>query len=307
MTLQVIHSEGNDDLARVFVGRFPDGTQVEFVESVQPPLTRSEKWVLIISSLDGCPFSCAICDAGGNYRGPLSTEQILAQIETMVTRRYPDRKIPAKKLKIQFARVGDPALNPAVIQVLDKLQCKYGQAVFPSVSTIAPKGSEVFLEKLLEVKNKHYNGRFQLQFSLHTTDESRRPELVPGRTLSFAQMALAGRPFAQPGDRKVTLNFATPVGYPLDPAGLLATFDPDHFCVKLTPVNPTTKALQRKLTGIIDPHQPEANTAIVNRFVDAGYDTILSIGELDENRIGSNCGMYLRHNRGQNSIVGATC
>jgi len=68
--------------------------------------------------------------------------------------------------------------------------------------------------------------------------------------------------------------------------------------VKLTPINPTFAASQSGMTELIDPSDPAACAAVADRFRNCGFETILSIGELDENRIGSNCGMRVRALRG---------
>lgn len=293
--LELVRSTGPSELATVHVGRLDDGEQVEYVESVQPPLPREEKWVLIVSTLRGCPVRCPICDAGLRYAGRLSADEIQAQIDALLRSRYPDGVVPVPKLKVQFARVGDPAFNPAVLQVLRRLPGRYdAPGLMPCISTIAPRAGRDFLEALIPIKERLYpGGRFQMQFSLHTTDEAARAELVPARTLSFAEMAAYGARFFAPGDRKLTLNFAPVQGAPLDPEALARVFDPARFLVKLTPVNPTRAATARGLRGVIDPEKPNENDALVRRFQDAGFDTLLSIGELEENRIGSNCGMYL--------------
>jgi 23S rRNA (adenine2503-C2)-methyltransferase len=294
--LRVIDTRGDEDLACVFVAQLEDGALVEFAESVQPPIPREEKWVLIVSTLRGCPVSCPICDAGGEYRGKLSAEEILAQIEHLVWRRYPARRVPVPKFKIQFARMGDPALNDAVLEVLRVLPRRLdAPGLMPCLSTIAPSGREAFFADLAALKRDLYpGGRFQMQFSLHTTDESARRRLVPARTWSFAQMAAYGERFFAPGDRKVTLNFAPPVGFPLDPERLRERFSPEVFAVKLTPINPTFASRRAGLVGLIDPSDPAAGERVADRFRRAGYETILSIGELAENRIGSNCGMCVR-------------
>ena len=38
----------------------------------------------------------------------------------------------------------------------------------------------------------------------------------------------------------------------------------------------------------------EDNSGLVSRLKDAGYDVIISIGNLEENKIGSNCGQFIR-------------
>lgn len=292
--LRVAGSEGKDDLARVFVGELPDGRRIEFVESVQPPVPREEKWVLIVSTLHGCPVSCPICDAGGAYGGRLTAAEIIAQVEYLVRRRYPDGRCAIPKLKVQFARMGDPAFNDAVLDAIEALPSRLDIPGFlPSISTVAPAGRERFFERLIAIKQELFpEGRFQMQFSLHTTDQEARKMLVPVRTWSFERMAEFGERFVRPEDRKIALNFAAPAGYPLDPESLAKTFPPEKFLIKLTPINPTRAAGRSGLVGVIDPSDPVRCEVIADSFRAAGYDTLVSIGELDENIIGSNCGMY---------------
>ena len=294
--LEVVKRYGNGVPASVILAALPDGTLIECAESVQPPVPRSKKWVVTVSTLKGCPVKCPICDAGGDYQGRLSANNILDQIDLLIGERFPGGRVPCKQFKIQFARMGDPALNGAVLEVLSQLPTRYrAPGLMPSISTIAPAGREHFFEELFEIKEQYYrHGRFQLQFSLHTTDEKRRGELIPARTWSYAGMGEYGRMFSRPGDRKVTLNFAPVEGFPLEPGSLRKHFTPEKFLIKLTPVNPTFSSALSGLRGLIDPEDEEGARAVADRFRVQGYETILSIGDLRENDIGSNCGMYLK-------------
>ena len=295
--MEVLEEYGRDDLAKVYVAAMRSSREylVEFVESIQPPIPREEKWVLIVSTLFGCPVGCKMCDAGGEYKGKLTSEEILDEIDYMVRRRFPDGDIPISKFKIQFARMGDPALNPEVLTVLKQLPMIYNApGLLPSVSTVAPKNSEEFLEKLLNIKNRHYrNGRFQFQFSIHTTDVNKRNELIPTSKFNFKEMADYGRRFYENGDKKITLNFAMSKGYPVDVDVVKQYFDPDIFIIKLTPINPTEKAMCNELVSEIDAYNPASANQIVNDFRSQGFDVILSIGEVEENKIGSNCGQFV--------------
>ena len=293
--MNVVYTSGDDDLATVFVAELSDGSKIEFVESVQPPIPREEKWVFIVSTLKGCPVHCPICDAGTEYGGKLSADEIMQQVEYMVRRRYPQGPVPVPKLKVQFARMGDPAFNPAVIDALRELPKRIqAPGLLPSISTVAPVGCDSFFEELLCAKNSHYaNTPFQMQFSVHTTDWQARRELVPVKTWSMEQMAAYGDRFYTPESRKITLNFAPPRGYELDPGALYPLFSPERFLIKLTPINPTVTAEASGLESLIDPGDPDACREVAARFTELGYDTILSIGELRENHIGSNCGMYV--------------
>jgi len=272
------------------------GKLVECVESIQPPIPRQDKWVLLVSTMHGCPVGCAMCDAGGFYAGKPSADGILAQIDFLVRKRYPDGCIPCKQFKIQFARMGEPALNPGVLEALERLPGLYqAPGLMPSISTVAPVANRGFFERLLEIKQDYYTGgHFQLQFSLHTTDDALRDTIIPIRKWTLAQMAAYGERFYAPGDRKITLNFALAQRNPLDDGVLAGLFSPEKFLIKITPVNPTYKAAENGLVSYINPQTPERQDKIVEALRHRGYEVIVSIGELEENQVGSNCGQYLR-------------
>ena len=303
--MKVFAVTGTPDVAEVFMADMGEGRMIEFVEALQPPYSRDERWILMISTLYGCPVKCQICDAGGSYRGKPTPEEILKQIDYMVNRWYPDRHVPAGKFKIQFARMGEPAFNMAVLDVLEELPQRYNApGLMPSISTIAPHGTDAFFEGLLDVKNRLYsNRRFQFQYSIHTTDVTLRDKLIPVRKWSFADMAAYGERFYRRGDRKITLNFALAEGMPVEPDVMLHYFDPERYLVKITPVNPTCHAVQNGLSTHIDPYRPETGQAVAQLLTEVGYDVIVSIGEAEENEIGSNCGQYvLRHMESQKPL-----
>ena len=293
--MKIVASAGNPDVAMVYVAEFPNGL-VECVEAVQPPRPREEKWVLMISTLFGCPISCQMCDAGGHYRGKLTEPEMFAQIEYCIQQRYPDGVVPSEQFKIQFARMGEPALNMAVLDLLKGLPSKINApGLMPSVSTIAPYGTDEFFKELIDIKNDIYPvGRFQFQFSIHTTDPDLRDQIIPVKKWGFEQMALFGQDYHRPGDRKITLNFALAEASPIDSQVLLSYFDPDLFLIKVTPLNPTYQAVSTGLTSYVNPNDKFATYPELEAIREAGYELIISIGEQEENRIGSNCGQYVQ-------------
>ncbi len=305
--MEIVAKVGNEEIAVVYVGQFEDGELVEFVEAVQPPKPREDKWVLMLSTLYGCPVECKMCDAGGFFHGKISKERLLAQLDYMVHRHYPDGVIPCRQFKIQFARMGEPSFNPAVLAALRELPTRYNApGLMPSLSTIAPGGVDGFFDELLKVKNEIYpNGQFQFQFSLHTSDETLRKKLIPVRTWSFAQMSSYGDRFHQPGDRKITLNFALAKDIPLRPEDLIPHFDPDKFLIKITPLNPTHTASNHGLDSYINTATGELSGQVVEELEEAGYQVIVSVGALEENEIGSNCGQYvLKHIMAESKLPG---
>ncbi len=292
--MKVISSAGQENIATVFLAQMPNNHMIEFLESVQPPYPREKKWVLIISTLYGCPVKCPICDAGGFYQGKLTKDEIFAQIDFLIKRRYPDFHITARKFKIQFARMGEPSFNMAVLDVLDEMPFRYNApGLMPCISSIAPFVSDKFFDRLLDIKEKHYRGKFQLQFSIHSTDEEERDFLIPVKKWSFEKIAEYGRRYFKDGDRKITLNFAPSEKTIIDADVLKQHFDPEIFFIKITPLNPTYRARQSGLTSYIDPDQKDYRYNLIESLRIGGYEVLLSIGETAENQIGSNCGQYI--------------
>lgn len=291
--MKVISRTVEHDIASVFVAENKDGKRLEFVESTQPPMDISKKWVIILSTLFGCPVDCMFCDAGGGYDGKLSAEEIFFQIDYLVKHRFPSGIPETEKFKIQFARMGEPSFNHAVLDVLEQFPAKYPVDNFvASLSSIAPHGTDAFFERLLLIKKEWYDTSFQLQFSLHSTDEQQRNTLMPLKKWSFEKMAAYAERFYTKGGKKITLNFALGKDNVLEPQRLLECFDPVYFLVKITPVNPTYKARLNGIDSLIVPE--EKNYPVIDALKAAGYDVILSIGEWEENKIGSNCGQYIK-------------
>jgi 23S rRNA (adenine2503-C2)-methyltransferase len=287
--VKVLARAGREEVAFVYLSETDGGRLIEFAESGRPG---DGKWVLCVSTLYGCPVECRMCDAGGSYQGKLSADEILAQIDYMVRRRFPDEKVQTEKFKIQFARMGEPAFNPAVLDALEVLPDRYqAPGLMPSFSTIAPEGMDQFFTRLLDIKQRRYSGKFQFQFSLHTTDLEKRNWLIPAKTWSFEKMARYGQSFRGSGERKITLNFALAEEMPVDATILRRHFDPQDFLIKITPVNPTFKANGNNLNSVL-PQQTDHPAFAALR--EAGYQVILSIGDLRENGVGSNCGQYVR-------------
>ena len=82
--LKVIKKTSKSNIATVYIAKAGNKKMVEFVESLQPPLTINQKWILMVSLLFGCPVKCMFCDAGSDYKGKLTHEQIMFQIDYLI-------------------------------------------------------------------------------------------------------------------------------------------------------------------------------------------------------------------------------
>ncbi|HAH07319.1 MAG TPA: radical SAM protein [Elusimicrobia bacterium] len=241
----------------MFLAR-PPGDPVrrfEFVDAVDLGRPRTEKWVVMASTQYGCACSCRICDAGNfGYHGNLDADTILAQIEAAVSLNPETPPQSARMFKVHFARMGEPSLNPAVLEAMRRLAADARFTTFvPSISTVAPACavSSSFFSELKKLKDEHFKGgRFQLQFSLLSTDKEARDALIPIKKWGFSEISEFGQSWVRPGDRRVTLNFALASEIPFDPAEVGRLFSPEAFLVKITPVNPTRRADRNKLTTV---------------------------------------------------------
>ncbi|MBN1214064.1 MAG: radical SAM protein [Candidatus Lokiarchaeota archaeon] len=291
--MEIVKKYGYEELAILYIGEI-ENKYLEFIESIQPPHSREEKWVLIISTMYGCPVKCSICDAGKYFKGNLSTHDIFNQIDYMVLNRYPEKKISIPKFKIQFARMGEPTLNPNVLEVLKQLPYRYdAPGLIPCISTIAPRKAKEFMAELMEIKHIIYSKyQFQMQFSLHTTDEKLRDQIIPYPKWSLKEIAEYGEDFIIGKDRKITLNFAANKYNPIDKDVISELFNPKKFIIKLTPLNPTRSVIENQFQSFVNLNDLKYVKQIIDSLKDIGFETILSIGELEENLIGSNCGLH---------------
>ncbi|TAL67302.1 MAG: radical SAM protein [Bacteroidetes bacterium] len=290
--MRIVAKTKQSEIASVYIAELKPDTLIEFTESVYPNIPRIKKWIITVSTLDGCPVACKFCDAGFYYKGKLSKDDILSQILYLVDTFYSNRNVPVEKFKIQFARMGEPTLNYNVINVLKDLPTLINApGLMPSLSTVAPKGCERFLDELIEIKNNYYKSSFQLQFSIHSTNQEQRNNIIPIQKWDFDKIVSYSENFFQKGARKISLNFALDKYSELNVDVLSQYFSPDIFLIKFTPINPTFSAEINKLSSLFT--LDNSNKELIKKIEDAGYEVILSFGEQMENRIGSNCGQHI--------------
>lgn len=63
--------------------------------------------------------------------------------------------------------------------------------------------------------------------------------------------------------------------------------------ITITPVDPPHPARANKISSHIVPGKD--SYGVITELKQAGYDVILSIGELEKNLIGSNCGQFITY------------
>ena len=291
---RVLSVTGRDEAALVHVAEMRGNPSllIEYVDALDPRYSREDKWVAILSTQFGCPVGCLMCETGGWYEGNLQAEEILWQVDSLVYRRYPDGRVPSRKFKVQFARMGEPSLNPAVLVAIRSLSARYdAPGLIPCVATTAPAVASRWLDELADLKHELYSGgAFQLQFSVNSTDEVVRDRVMPVRKWRLEDIARYGEDFFREGDRKVVLNFALAEDWPLNVDWLAGLFDPDRFIIKITPLNPTIRAAEEGIRTVLYTDRQNACERVVEDLGSRGFETIISIGSDEEMAIRSNCG-----------------
>ncbi len=306
--MKIISKNGDPNLAEVYVAGLREGKNhvVEFVDAKDPDRAADYKWVIIISTQFGCPISCPMCDAGKGYHGNLTSSEMFSQIDHVVAQHSAERLRSVLKFKVQFARMGEPALNPAVLDTLAALPSRYdAPGLIPCVATTAPRASVNWLWKLLDIRQYIYaDYDFQLQLSINSTDPEMRDIMIPTPKIGFSDLGKFASCFYMKGRRKVALNFAITENATIDPVVIAKHFNPEHCMVKLTPLNPTISSEENGIKTALPPDSPERSEKLCAAITDLGFDVVLSIGDTRENEIGSNCGMAVRAMRGKFDTLG---
>ncbi|MFH1724382.1 MAG: radical SAM protein [Elusimicrobiota bacterium] len=252
----------------------------EFLDAVDPGTPRERKWVIMVSTQFGCAVGCPMCDVGTiGYNGNLATEEMLSQIRFALSAHPETNPAEVPKLKVHFARMGEPSLNPAVLKCIEHLgRAARLPGLMPSLSTVAPRCGVVrdFFSELSVLKDRYFGaGRFQLQFSVHSTDEEARRALIPVRKWGLEEIAAFGARWWRPGDRRITLNFALAEGIPCSPDVVERHFSPERFLLKFTPIHPTERADRNKLTRVWF-ETPEGIARVTGELERRGFRTIVN-------------------------------
>lgn len=203
--------------------------------------SRVDRWMIGVSCMSGCPVGCKFCATGQlkKWRN-LTADEIVEQVQFIIdnnTNNYPNT---SKEFKINYTRMGEPFLNiESVINAIKLIDKIYPNSVHHYISTIGIKDSDFSWIK----------DNITLQISLHSLDESRRNELIPfTKKMTIEEL---GR-IRTKSNLKTTVNLTLVDAADFDIQKLRENFPPEHFFIKLSPINPNEVSVANKLgKGII--------------------------------------------------------
>lgn len=186
---------------------------------------RSERWMIGVSCMSGCPVGCKFCATGQLKRWrPLAAEEIVEQIEFILNKQPNYNPNDSREFKINYTRMGEPFLNiDEVRRAIEIIDTRYNN-VHHYVSTVGIKKSDFSCIK----------DNITLQLSLHSLNEERRHELIPIKNLMSIEELGQVRTNS---NLKTTLNMTLVDYKDFDIHKLKAYFNKDNFFIKLSPIN----------------------------------------------------------------------
>ncbi|MCK9312123.1 MAG: radical SAM protein [Bacteroidales bacterium] len=185
---------------------------------------RSERWMVGVSVMSGCPVHCKFCATGQmkKWRN-LTAEEIVDQFLYAVYSRSESFE-EAREHKINYTRMGEPFLNlENVKQAIGMIDSAY-PGTHHYVSTIGIAGSDFSWIK----------ENTTLQISLHSLNEEKRNWLIPyNNKMSISELGQV----RTNSRRKTTLNMTLVAESDFSIEKLKEYFDKEKFFIKLSPIN----------------------------------------------------------------------
>jgi len=235
----------------VYAIKLDDGMMIETTETFLPYYTkdcasgtnslvdgklgdRSERWMIGVSTMSGCPCHCKFCATGNmpKWRN-LTSIEIIEQVTIMLelSGACPSE---SKEFKINYTRMGEPFLNIENV----KNAIDFISNIIPNthhyISTIGINGSDFSWIK----------DNITLQVSLHSCEESKRDELIPfPNKMSISELGK----IRTDSNLKTTLNMTLVDENDFDINVLKENFSSDNFFVKLSPINTNEFSTQNGL------------------------------------------------------------
>ena len=202
--------------------------------------SRAERWMIGVSTMSGCPVGCGFCATGSldKYR-KLTASEIIHQVSFVLGQNPRYRFVNAKEHKVNYTRMGEPFLNIAAVREAIADISRLCPGTHHYVSTVGIRGSDFSWVK----------DDITLQISLHSLNEERRHELIPiSGLMSIAELGQ----IRTKSKLKTTVNLTLIDDADFDIVQLRRHFDPAHFFIKLSPINPSAMSVKNGLgDGII--------------------------------------------------------
>lgn len=186
---------------------------------------RSERWMVGVSTMSGCPVRCKFCSTGQleGYRN-LTAQEIIDQVRFILSKHPELNFSDAMEHKINYTRMGECGLNiENLLEAIGTINEVY-PGTHHFVSTIGIKGMDTSWVK----------GNISLQVSVHSLRESTRDVLIPFKNkMTLKELGQ----IRTESNLKTTVNMTLIDEDDFDIEVLKDLFDPKYFFIKLSPIN----------------------------------------------------------------------
>lgn len=166
-----------------------------------------ERTVICCSIMSGCPVGCTFCGTGSKFIRNLQANEIVEQIETVLSDKnlLQDINKKCKKLQFMFMSMGEPMLNwDEVEKAIRILNSKFDNAQL-LLSTIGCDNDDVF-SKIISISKEI--DKIGLQFSIHKSNDEDRNKLIPFyKKMNLEKIRDAGIIWWRETSRKPFLNY----------------------------------------------------------------------------------------------------
>ena len=202
---------------------------------------RSERWMIGVSVMSGCPVGCKFC-ATGKMKGwrNLTWQEIVAQVLFVISKNKDFIPEDSKEFKINYTRMGEPFLNiENVKKAIEHLNFLYPN-IHHYVSTIGIKGADYSWIK----------DNVTLQLSLHSLKEENRNDLIPyKKKVTIPELGS----IRTKSNLKTTLNLTLVDESDFDIKEIQKHFDKENFFIKISPINENEVSQMNQLgKGVIE-------------------------------------------------------
>jgi 23S rRNA (adenine2503-C2)-methyltransferase len=201
--------------------------------------SRNDRWMIGVSVMSGCPVRCRFCATGQlkEWRN-LSAQEIVDQVRFIVDSQDRDPR-DSLEFKINYTRMGEPFLNiHNVKEAIMRIEAEYPNT-HHYVSTIGVAGSDF----------SWIRDNVTLQVSLHSLSGIGRNRIIPYKhKMTIPELGA----IRTDSDLKTTLNMTLTERRDFDINRLREHFDPEHFFVKLSPINPNATTEKNHLHSVVE-------------------------------------------------------
>lgn len=261
--------------AHIDVHRAHDG---HLVETAVFSGEQYHKTLISVTSQIGCPAKCSFCFLGDyNFSRNVNMKEYLQQVQTVLENKYGIPWFdPKKEVKVCFTRAGEPLMNSNTIDGVAAIAENFSPSF--QLSSIMPntKSARTLLQYLMGYI-KGYKESFQINVSMHTTDEEKRKQMIGYDVLmSFKEIAEFGEEWNKvTGKRKVNLSFVLMDDNEVDIRKMKDMFNPEFFAIRFALYLPSSaETAEKHPLSIIERMEGEVKIAKA-----LGYECIESVAK----------------------------